>query len=195
MANPFSNLLEMLRLGDDEDYDYDFDEEFEDEIDPEEAERLMRKDQKRREREERKATRQSSYQREMDDDYEEPEIPATPRRTSVRTSTNKVVPIRTTTRGLEVCICKPNNFGDSQDACEMLIQGHAVVVNLEGIDIMEAQRIMDFISGCIFSMSGKMHQISRYIFIFSPENVDISGDYLELSKEDDFNIPTLNKEF
>lgn len=195
MANPFSNLLEMLRLGDDEDYDYDFDEEFDEDIDPDEAERLIRKDQKRREREERRTSRQSSYQREPEEDYEEPEIPVAPRRTSVRTSSNKVVPIRTTTRGLEVCICKPNNFGDSQDACEMLIQGHAVVVNLEGIDIMEAQRIMDFISGCIFSMSGKMHQISRYIFIFSPENVDISGDYLELSEKDEFSFPTLNKEF
>lgn len=197
MANPFSNLLDMLRLGDDDDYEYDdFDEAYEDEIDPEEAERLIRKDQRRREKEERKSARQNfSYQREPEEEYEEPEIPEPPKRTSVRTSSNKIVPIRTTNRGLEVCICKPKNFGDSQDACEMLIQGHAVVVNLEGIDIMEAQRIMDFISGCIFSMSGKMHQISRYIFIFSPENVDISGDYLELSQEDEFSIPTLNKEF
>lgn len=197
MANPFSSLLEMLRLGDDEDYDYDydFDEEFNDGIDPDEEERLLRKEQKRREKEERKAARQSSYRGEREEEYEEPEMPAIPKRTSIRTSSNKVVPIRTTTRGLEVCICKPNNFGDSQDACEMLIRGHAVVVNLEGIDIMEAQRIMDFISGCIFSMSGKMHQISRYIFIFSPENVDISGDYLELSEQDEFSIPTLNKEF
>ena len=129
MANPFSSLLEMLRLGDDEDYDYDFDDDFDDEIDPDEAERLIKKDQRRREREERKTARQSSYTREPEDDYEEPEVPVVPRRTSVRTSSNKVVPIRTTTRGLEVCICKPNNFGDSQDACEMLIQGHAVVVN------------------------------------------------------------------
>lgn len=195
MANPISNFLNLLKLNDDDD---EFDDDFyddEEEIDPIEAQRLIRKDEKKREREERKAAKRSRmYEDEDEDLYEEP-APAAPRRTSARTSSNKVVPIRTTSRGLEVCICKPNNFGDSQDACEMLMQGHAVVVNLEGIDIMEAQRIMDFISGCIFSMSGKMHQISRYIFIFSPENVDISGDYLELAKEDDFNIPTLNKDF
>ena len=191
MSNPLSNLLEMLKLGDDFDDDYDYDDFDETEIDEEEEERLLRNEQKRQAKMERKVSRQSAYQEE--DEFDEP-APA-PRRTSVRTSSNKVVPIRTTNRGLEVCICKPKNFGDSQDACEMLIQGRAVVVNLEGIDIMEAQRIMDFISGCIFSMSGKMHQISRYIFIFSPENVDISGDYLELSEDDQFNIPTLNKEF
>ncbi len=197
MANPLSNLLDILRLGDDDDFDeYDDGYDYEEEIDPAEEARLLRREQKRMEKEERRASRQSTYHPEPEEEeFDEPEIPASPKRTSVRTTSNKVVPIRTTSRGLEVCICRPNNFGDSQDACEMLIQGHAVVVNLEGIDITEAQRIMDFISGCIFSMSGKMHQISRYIFIFSPENVDISGDYLELSQEDDFNIPTLNKEF
>lgn len=196
MANPIGNLLQLLRLGDDEDYDDDYyDDDFEDDIDPEEEQRLLRREQKRQERAERKMSRRTSdYPLEEESPMEPEPIPVA-RKTSVRTASNKVVPIRTTARGLEVCICKPKNFGDSTDACEMLLQGRAVVVNLEGIDIMEAQRIMDFISGCIFAISGKMHQISRYIFIFSPENVDISGDYLELSRDDEFGIPTLNKEF
>ena len=192
MANPLGNLLQLLRLGDDEDYDDDYyEDDFEDDIDEEEERSLLAEEQRRQKRSERKSSRRSGY----DEEEGESRQPAPePRRTSVRTASNKV-PIRTTARGLEVCICKPKNFGDSTDACEMLLQGRAVVVNLEGIDIMEAQRIMDFISGCIFAISGKMHQISRYIFIFSPENVDISGDYLELSRDDEFGIPTLNKEF
>lgn len=196
MANPIGNLLQLLRLGDDEDYDDDYyDDDFDDDIDPEEEQRLLRREQKRQERAERKMSHRASDYPPEEDISMEPEPVPVPRKTSVRTTSNKVVPIRTTARGLEVCICKPKNFGDSTDACEMLLQGRAVVVNLEGIDIMEAQRIMDFISGCIFAISGKMHQISRYIFIFSPENVDISGDYLELSRDDEFGIPTLNKEF
>jgi cell division inhibitor SepF len=195
MANPFGELLQLLRLGDDEDYEDEYydDDEYEDEIDPEEAERLIRRDQKRQEKAERKSSRRNSYQPEQE--YPEADPVPAPRRTSVRTASNKVVPIRTTARGLEVCICKPKNFRDSSDACEMLLQGRAVVVNLEGIDIMEAQRIIDVVSGCIYAISGKMHQISRYIFILSPDSVDISGDYLELSEDDEFEIPTLNKEF
>ncbi len=191
MANPLKSLLDYLKLNDDEDYDdeyYDDDEE----INDQETERLIREEEKRLAKEERKASRRNaSYDEE--DDYEEPAL--APKRTSIRTSNNKVVPIRTTSRGLEVCICKPANFGDAQDACEMLMEGHAVVVNLEGMDLTEAQRIMDFIYGCIFSMQGNLHQISRYIFIFAPENVDISGDYLQLSEDKDFSVPTLNKEF
>ncbi len=195
MANFIGKMLDALKLNeefDDDDYE-GFDEE--EELDPIEVERLEQREKKRHAKEERKAARQHSYQREEEDDYREPEVAPMPKRTSFRTASNKVVPIHTTSRGSEICVIRPNNFGDSQDACEMLMQGHAVVVILEGIDIMEAQRIMDFISGCVFSISGKMHQISRYIFIFSPENVDVSGDYLELSQADEFNIPALNKEF
>ncbi|MDE6850871.1 MAG: cell division protein SepF, partial [Lachnospiraceae bacterium] len=83
-----------------------------------------------------------------------------------------------------------------QKVCEVLLEGLPVIVNLEGIDIMEAQRIMDFISGCIFSISGNMRQVSRYIFVFSPQSIDISGDYIKsMAESEGFNIPTLNREF
>lgn len=111
-----------------------------------------------------------------------------------RTTNNKIVPIRTTSRGLEVCIMKPSAFEDSQDICDMLLTGRAAVVNLEGFDSEEAQRIMDFISGCVYAINGKLHQISKYIFIFSPDTVDISGDYLDLA-DIGFGVPNFNKEF
>ena len=112
-----------------------------------------------------------------------------------RTASNKIVPIRTTPKGLEVCIMKPSTFEDSQDICDMLLTGRASVVNLEGFDPLDAQRIMDFISGCVYAINGKLHQISKYIFIFSPDSIDISGDYLEFMPDEGFEVPTLNKEF
>lgn len=56
---------------------------------------------------------------------------------------------------------------------------------------------MDFISGCIYSITGNMRQVSRYIFIFAPKSVDISGDYIKnvAASSEGINIPTLNKEF
>ena len=110
-------------------------------------------------------------------------------------SSNKVVPIKSAAKNLEVCILKPTAFADSQQVCDMLLSGRAAVVNLEGFDPTEAQRIMDFISGCVYAVSGRLHQISRYIFIFSPESIDISGDYLDLLPVEGFGVPTINKEF
>ena len=74
--------------------------------------------------------------------------------------------------------------------------GSKVVRMPSSIDLMEAQRIMDFISGCIFAISGNMCQVSRFIFIFSPNGVEISGDYIKsLETEESYNIASFNKEF
>ena len=191
MANAVDKVLGFLKLAPGEE---DYDDDFYDDYDAIEEEKKRQKEERRMEkearREEKRVMKEESFH-----PYEE-ETPAAPKRTSFRTSSNKVVPIRTAPNGSEVCIVKPTNFGESQKVCEVLLEGLPVIVNLEGIDIMEAQRIMDFISGCIFSISGNMRQVSRYIFVFSPQSIDISGDYIKsMAESEGFNIPTLNREF
>lgn len=185
MANLFKNILDSLKLTEDDDYDDYVSEEEE-------------REAKRAERAERKS-RQVSQIYERDEPSSGINSFNDSRKEKVtrleRTSTNKVVPIRTTPKGFEVCIMKPGTFEDSQDICDMLLSGRAAVINLEGFDVDLAQRIMDFISGSVYAMNGKLHQISSYIFIISPETVDISGDYLDLLQSDGFEVPTLNKEF
>ena len=105
----------------------------------------------------------------------------------------KVVPMNNRTM-MEVNVIKPRSFEDSQDICNMLLTNRPVIVNLEGFDPDDAQRIMDFISGCIYAINGKYHQISKYIFIFSPENVDISGDSLSIDGST-ASMPVINREF
>ena len=95
---------------------------------------------------------------------------------------------------MEVKIVQPTSFEDSQEICNTLLESKPVVVNLEGFDPDDAQRIMDFISGCIYAINGKYHQISKYIFIFTPENVDISGDSLSLG-DGTAAMPTISREF
>jgi cell division inhibitor SepF len=112
-----------------------------------------------------------------------------------RSTAGKVVPIRTTPKGLEVCIMKPTSFEDSQEICDMLLTGRATVINLEGFDDKLAQRTMDFISGSVYAINGKLHRISSCIFIVSPDTVDISGDYLDLIQENGFEPPTFHSKF
>lgn len=195
MANIIKNLLDSLKLGDDDDFDYDDDFEEEDEIEPvrpAKRERLEKVEKIPHVSESRAP--KSSYEKPLRD-TKNTETKKERQVHMERTSSNKIVPIRTTTKGLEVCIMKPVSFEDSQDICDMLLTGRAVVVNLEGFDPLDAQRIMDFISGAVYAINGKLHQISRFIFIFSPDNIDISGDFQELLPDDGFGVPTLNKEF
>lgn len=117
------------------------------------------------------------------DDYEEPAKPvAKPNRfsrsnrTSKSNSGSRVVRMGGSTP-MEVCVIKPTNVEDGREIANTLLDGKAVVLNLEGIDVELAQRIIDFTSGACFAINGNLQKVSNYIFIITPESVDISGDF------------------
>lgn len=111
----------------------------------------------------------------------------------VRPEGQKVVPLKTMRSGLEVCIIKPKTFEESQDICDVLLSECVAIVNLEGNDYALAQRIMDFISGAVYSINGKLFPISELIYILAPGNVDISGDYDDILMSSGFDVPILGK--
>lgn len=98
---------------------------------------------------------------------------------------SKITPIRQSRRSsgssnMEVCVIKPTSMEDAREITETLLNNCAVVLNVEGLDVGLAQRIIDFTSGSTFAVNGKLQKISNYIFIVSPASVEISGDFLSL---------------
>ena len=78
--------------------------------------------------------------------------------------------------GMEVCIVKPTSVNDARDVTDLILSGSTVVLNLEGLDVEIAQRIIDFTSGSCYAVQGNVMKISHYIFVITPSTVDISGD-------------------
>ncbi|MBE6006587.1 MAG: cell division protein SepF [Lachnospiraceae bacterium] len=78
--------------------------------------------------------------------------------------------------GMEVCIVKPTSVNDARDVTDLILAGSTVVLNLEGLDVDIAQRIIDFTSGSCYAVQGNVMKISHYIFVITPSSVDISGD-------------------
>ena len=98
-----------------------------------------------------------------------------------KSPTKKVVPIRTSSpRGLEVVVIRPESMEDASDITDTLLTGKAVVLNLEGLVVDTAQRIIDYSSGSCYAMRGNLQKITNHIFLVTPPNVDISGDIPEL---------------
>ena len=97
-----------------------------------------------------------------------------------KTPIKQMPPTRTrksmTTAGMEVCVIKPTTVEDSREITETLLANRTVVLNLEGLDVEIAQRIIDFTSGACYSLGGSLQQVSSYIFVLGPYNVDITGD-------------------
>ena len=103
----------------------------------------------------------------------------------VRSTSSKITPMRSSRKGsqaanMEVCVIKPTSVEDSREITETLLSGRTVILNLEGLDLEIAQRIIDFTSGATFAISGNLQKISNYIFLVTPTNVDISGDLQDL---------------
>ncbi|MDO4265746.1 MAG: cell division protein SepF [Eubacteriales bacterium] len=130
-----------------------------------------------------------------DDDYDDPdegrkgglfgrrasEEKSQPERKSGGFLSRKVVPIREgRDGGMEVTMIKPTTLEDSRDIVDYLLAGKAVVLNMEGMNMDIAQRIIDFTSGATYSMDGNLQMISKFIFIATPGSVELSGDFQDI---------------
>ena len=73
---------------------------------------------------------------------------------------------------MEVCVIRPTSMEDTREIADTLVDNSTVVLNLEGLDMELAQRIIDF----TYSLGGSLQKVSSYIFILGPYNVDITGD-------------------
>lgn len=160
-----SKLMDMTRLNDDEDEDY---------FGPED------------DYEQDKPARRGPFNGSRDniDEEEEEEKPRFFSRSS-----NKVVPMR---KAMEVSMIKPSTIEDAREICDYLLAGKAVVLNMEGIDTNIAQRIIDFTSGATYSMNGNLQKISNYIFIATPDSVELSGDFQEILDSGALNVSGMN---
>ena len=96
-------------------------------------------------------------------------------------ASSKITPMRSSRKSnqgpnMEVCVIKPSSMEDTREIADTLVDNSTVILNLEGIDVELAQRIIDFTSGACYSLGGSLQKVSSYIFVLGPYNVDITGD-------------------
>ena len=153
-------FLNYMKLNEDEDGYYD-DDYYDDDIDDAPAPRKM------------------NVVKDNDDLLDDKPVrkPSTGKVTQMRQPATRKLPGGS---GMEVCVIKPTTIEDAREITETLLANRSVVLNLEGLDVDIAQRIIDFTSGSCFAISGNLQKISHYIFIITPARVDISGDFQDI---------------
>ena len=192
-------FLDAIKVNDDYDDDEFLDDEFDDDFDDEKPKRRFFKkleedaddvddDEPRRRAEKQPAPKAAKT--------------AKPQKTvkspsSASASSSKVTPMRQVKRtgsAMEVCVIKPTNMEDTREIADTLIANCTVILNLEGLDMEVAQRIIDFTSGSCYSIGGSLQKVSSYIFILTPASVDITGDYQQILSGA-FDIPSIRTEY
>ena len=174
----FDKLIDVMHMpADDEPYDDDY--EYEDEEEEEEERKPLFSGRRRKDEEE-----------ETDSPKPKPVVKAAPGNGSAANN-SKITPMRNTRRtggagSMEVCVIKPSTFEDTKEIAETLLTNRTVILNMEGIELALAQRIIDFVSGACYAIDGTLQKISSYIFILTPASVDISGDIQGIMEAFDF---------
>lgn len=89
---------------------------------------------------------------------------------------SKVVNITSTTQ-FKVVVIQPESFEEAREIAENLKSNKPVIVNLEKIEKEQARRMVDFVSGASYAIGGDIQKISNMIFLVTPYNVGILGDF------------------
>ena len=165
----FDKFLDVMRLNDEDEDDYEFvNDEYnymgDDEYEDDEPKKPSRKEMKQ-------AAKESAHEPVREKEKAKP--------------VSKITPIGKTTKkqgtsSMQVCVIKPTSVEEEIEITETLLEGRTVVINMEGLNVEIAQRIIDFTSGATYAMNGNLQKISNYIFLATPSGVDISGDIQSL---------------
>ena len=80
---------------------------------------------------------------------------------------------------MQVVLVKPDRFDTVSEIADHLRDKKAIVLNLESTNKDVARRLVDFLSGCAYSLDGKIKKVAISTYIITPFNVDIVGDLVE----------------
>lgn len=194
-------FLDAMKVNDDFDDDEFLDDDFNDDFaDEKPKKRFFKKLEEEDDEDDYEPERRSSKKSEK---QSAPKAGSTKTSKTVKTTktasaSSKVTPIRnakkTASATMEVCVIKPTTMEDTREIADTLIDNCTVILNLEGLDMELAQRIIDFTSGACYAIGGSLQKVSSYIFILTPAIVDITGDYQEILNGA-FDVPSIRTEY
>jgi len=77
---------------------------------------------------------------------------------------------------MSVLVYRPASFEETQKIIDNVKSQRPVIVNLDALDVDEAQRSLDFLSGASYALNGTVFKVASSIFVLAPYNVDVSGN-------------------
>jgi len=111
----------------------------------------------------------------LDDEYEEAGIGSEPRKNVL------LFPESKSGRCRGVSIFHPRRFDEVTEIADNLRAARHIVVNLVGADRALCQRIVDFLSGVVYTVDGKMQRLGEGIYLFVPANVPVTAHDTDLA--------------
>jgi cell division inhibitor SepF len=71
---------------------------------------------------------------------------------------------------------EPKRFNEARDVADRFKGGAAVIMNLQGTEDATARRLVDFASGLVYGLDGKIELIANRVYLLSPADVEVSAE-------------------
>lgn len=90
---------------------------------------------------------------------------------------------------IEMKVVKPTCYkiDEAKQYGDLLLDRKTVLLNLESTSLEDARRLLDFLSGVVHAVDGKIEKVGKKTFVATPHNVDVTGS-AEIIEEETDNI-------
>lgn len=121
----------------------------------------------------------------IEEEAEESTTPARQKYNQEKQHNQNVVSLSSIQQSSKVVLCEPRMYNEAQEIADHVVNRRAVVINLQRVDQGQAKRIVDFLSGTVYAVSGDIQKLGSHTFLCTPDNVDVSGTISDLLNEED----------
>jgi cell division inhibitor SepF len=81
---------------------------------------------------------------------------------------------------------EPKRFNEARDIGDRFRQGIPVIMNLQATEDPIARRLVDFASGLVFAIDGKIEMVASRVYLLTPANMEVSAEEREQLVEGGF---------
>jgi cell division inhibitor SepF len=81
---------------------------------------------------------------------------------------------------------EPKRFNEAREIGERFRQGVPVIMNLQATEDGTARRLVDFASGLVFGLDGKIEMVASRVYLLTPANMEVSAEERERIVEGGF---------
>lgn len=131
------------------------------------------------------------YEEEPMEYYEEP-VENTVGQTRTSRNTSNVVPFQSSPvkKTSKIYVMEPSVYSEAERIADALLKGEAVLINFRRMEPKDAKRVIDFVVGVAYAINGDVQKVRDEIFICSPANFQVQGNFddevIETFRHNDF---------
>lgn len=74
---------------------------------------------------------------------------------------------------------EPKRFNEAREVADRYKNGSAVIMNLQSTEDSIARRLVDFASGLVYGLDGKIELVANRVYLMTPANVEVSAEERE----------------